>query len=268
VIPCFNHGRFLLESVERALGQHGGPPRVIVVDDGSTDEQTQRVLAELPSGVELVRQENSGVAVARNTGFERSDSELVLQVDADDRLTLDALDVLRPPLEGHPAVGYCYGQMKLIGAWSGELRFPDFDPYVLLHRSIAGSALGLVRRACWEDAGGFDPQIAGYEDWDFCLGALGHGWRGLQVPRITYEYRKHEHSGEEQHRRRYREVYRQLRRKHASLFARRREFAAETDLGPLHRLVYRTYFAWRPLPAGLEKALYGRLIFRGRAASQ
>ena len=147
-------------------------------------------------------------------------------VDADDRLTPDALDVLRPPLEANPDVGYCYGLMKLIGAWSGVLRFPDFDPYILLHRSIAGAQLGLVRRRCWEDAGGFDPAIDGYEDWDFCLSALEKGWRGLQIDRVTHEYRKHERSGNEEHRRRYRHVYRQIRAKHADLFARRREFAA------------------------------------------
>ena len=266
VIPCFNHGRFLLESVERALGQEGGPPRVIVVDDGSTDEETERALDELPDGVRLVRQENAGVAAARNAGFEASDSELLLMVDADDRLTTDALDVLRPPLESHPEVGYCYGLMKLIGAWSGVLRFPDFDPYILLHRSIAGAQLGLVRRRCWEDAGGFDSAIAGYEDWDFCLSALERGWRGLQIDRVTHEYRKHERSGEEQHRRRYRHIYRQLRAKHADLFARRGEFARQTDLGPLHRLAYRTFWAWRPLPARLEKALYRKVLFRRSGA--
>jgi glycosyltransferase involved in cell wall biosynthesis len=262
VIPCFNHGNFVLESVERALGQHGGPPKVIVVDDASTDEATKRALEALPDGVELIRQENAGVAVARNTGFEHSDSELLLMVDADDRLTPDALDTLRPPLEANPDVGYCYGLMKLIGAWSGVLRFPDFDPYILLHRSIAGAQLGLVRRRCWEDAGGFDPAIEGYEDWDFCLGALGRGWRGLQINRVTHEYRKHESSMQEDKRRRYREFYRQLRRKHADLFARRKEFAAQSYLGPLRRLVYRTYWAWRPIPARLEHALYSKVLFR------
>jgi glycosyltransferase involved in cell wall biosynthesis len=262
VIPCFNHGRFLLESVESALAQDGGPPKVIVVDDGSTDEATRTALDELPSGVELIRQQNSGVSVARNTGFERSDSELLLMVDADDRLTRDALDVLRPPLEANPQVGYCYGLMKLIGTWSGVLRFPDFDPYIVLHRSIAGAQLGLVRRRCWEDAGGFDPEIDGYEDWDFTLSALEKGWLGLQIDRVTHEYRKHERSGNEEHRRRYRRVYRQIRAKHADLFARRREFARQTDLGPLHRLAYRTYWAWRPIPAPIEKALYGRVLFR------
>ena len=267
VIPCFDHGRFLLESVERALEQHGGPPRVIVVDDGSTDPETTAALDSLPSEVQLIRQQNSGVAAARNAGFENSDSELLLMVDADDRLTLEALDTLRPPLEANPDVGYCYGLMKLIGAWSGVLRFPDFDPYILLHRSIAGAQLGLVRRRCWEDAGGFDPAIDGYEDWDFCLSALEKGWRGLQIGQVTHEYRKHERSGNEEHRRRYRHVYRQLRAKHAELFARRPEFAKQTPLGPLQRLTYRTYFAWRPIPARVEKALYSKVLFRGRAAA-
>jgi len=268
VIPCFNHGRFLLDSVEHALGQQGGPPQVVVVDDGSTDDETRRILDELRKEVRLIRQQNAGPAAARNAGFEKSDSELLLMVDADDRLTVDALDVLRPPLESRPDVGYCYGLMKLIGAWSGVLRFPDWDPYILLHRSIAGAQLGLVRRRCWEDAGGFDPEIAGYEDWDFCLSALEKGWRGLQINRVTHEYRKHERSGEEEHRRRYRRVYRQIRAKHPDLFARRREFAAETDLGPLHRLVYRTFWAWRPVPARLEKAIYRNVLFRRGAAEQ
>jgi glycosyltransferase involved in cell wall biosynthesis len=266
VIPCFNHGRFVLESVERALGQQGGPPKVIVVDDGSTDEATERALDQLPEGVRLIRQENAGVAVARNAGFENADTDLLLMVDADDRLTVDALDVLRPPLEANPDVGYCYGLMKLIGAWSGVLRFPDFDPYILLHRSIAGAQLGLVRRRCWEDAGGFDPAIDGYEDWDFCLSALERGWRGLQINRVTHEYRKHERSGEEEHRRRYRRIYRQIRAKHADLFARRREFASESRLGPMQRLVYRTYWAWRPLPARVEKGLYAKVLFRRSGA--
>jgi len=262
VIPCFNHGNFVLESVDRAIHQHGGPPKVIVVDDGSTDEETERALEALPKEVELIRQPNSGPAAARNAGFERSSDDLLLMVDADDRLTLDALDTLRPPLESHDDVGYCYGLMKLIGAWSGVLRFPDFDPYILLHRSIAGAQLGLVRRRCWEDAGGFDPAIDGYEDWDFCLSALEKGWRGLQIPQVTHEYRKHERSGEEEHRRRYRQVYRQIRAKHAELFARRPEFAAQSDLGPLHRLAYRTFWAWRPIPARVEKALYRNVLFR------
>ncbi len=261
VIPCFNHGRFLAEAVESALGQRGGPPRVMVVDDGSTEEATKAALEALPEGVELLRQANAGPAAARNAGIERSETPLLLMLDADDRLAAGAIETLRPPLESNPEVGYCYGVMRLFGEWSGEIRFPDFDPYRLLYRSIAGASLGLIRRRAWEEAGRFDPSVGGYEDWDFCLGALERGWRGHQVNQVTLEYRKHEHSGQFEHRRSYRKTYRQLRAKHAALYRRAGEFAAETDLGPAGRLLYRTYWAWRPLPAPIERAIYS-LVFR------
>jgi glycosyltransferase involved in cell wall biosynthesis len=266
VIPCFNHGRFLGEAVASALGQSGGPPRVVVVDDGSTEPDTERALGELPDGVQLVRQANVGPAAARNAGIEATDTPLVTMLDADDRMTPDAIDTLRGPLEAHPDVGYCYGVMRLFGEWSGDLRFPHFDPYKLLYRPIAGASLGLIRRVAWEQAGRFDPEIGGYEDWDFCMSALEAGWRGLQVDAVTLEYRKHERSGNAEHRSEYRRTYRRLRAKHAALFARSREFAAETDLGPAGRLLYRTYFAWRPVPARVEQALYSKVVFRRREA--
>jgi glycosyltransferase involved in cell wall biosynthesis len=270
VIPCFNHGEFLPEAVDSALRQDGGPPNVIVIDDGSTDEVTLRAMEELPKEVDLIRQANAGLANSRNAAFERSDSEMLLMVDADDRLTPDALDTLRPPLEANPDLGYCYGLMRMFGAWSGVVRFPDFDPYILLHRSITGANLGLIRRACWKDVGGFDPEMdaIGYEDWDFALSALEKGWLGLQISKVTKEHRKHDHSMQEEKRRRYREFYRQLRRKHAALFDRRSEFAKESRLNPPQRLLYRTFWAWRPVPAGLEGFLYSKVVFRKRATAE
>jgi hypothetical protein len=54
---------------------------------------------------------------------------------------------------------------------------------------------------------------------------------------------------------------RALRAKHAGLYARAPELGRESDLGPLGRLAYRTWWQWRPLPGRLEQALYG-LRFR------
>src|SRR5262245_4809478 len=69
VVSCFNYGRYLVEAVESALRQKGGAPRVVVVDDGSTDPGTLDVLERLPPEVEVVRQENRGVCTARNAGL-------------------------------------------------------------------------------------------------------------------------------------------------------------------------------------------------------
>jgi glycosyltransferase involved in cell wall biosynthesis len=261
VIPHFNHGRYLGEAVASALAQDAGRPRVVVVDDGSTDPGSMRALAALPDGVELIRQENAGQAAARNAGAAATTEPLLLFLDADDRLPPDAIGRLRQGLARDESAAYAYGQMRYFGAWSGVVDFPPFDPYRMLYRSIVGW-LGLVRRDALDHVGGFNAELTGLEDWDLMLAFLEHGWHAQRVDAVVLDYRKHETSSLEADRRKYRRLYRRLRRHHAELYARAPELAFRSDLSAPGRLAYRTWWAWRPLPARLERALYG-LRFRG-----
>jgi hypothetical protein len=95
------------------------------------------------------------------------------------------------------------------------------------------------------------------------LHALAHGHRGVRVDAITHEYRRHGQTMVDDARRAYRHSRRLLREKHAGLYASRRELRRESSLGPLGRLVYRCYWGPRPLPARVERALYG-LVFSRR----
>lgn len=262
VIPCFEQGEFVGEAVRSALEQEGGPPRVVVVDDGSTDPGTGPALDALPAAVEVVRQPNAGSAAARNAGAARSDTPLLLALDADDRLTPRALATLRRGLESNLDAGYAYGVMRMFGAMSGDVRFPRYDPYRLMYRPIVGGpGTTLYRRYVFDQVGGFDPEVPGYEDWDLQLGVLERGYPAVFVDEVTLEYRKHERSALTADRRRHRAIFSHLRRKHAALYDRAPEIAAESELGPAARLAYRTWWAWRPLPARAEQALY-RLAFR------
>jgi glycosyltransferase involved in cell wall biosynthesis len=256
VITCFNYGAFLAEAVGSALDQEGGEPRVLVVDDGSTDTQTRTALERLPPQVELVRQSNAGVAAARNAGLALADTPFVLVLDADDRLTPRAIAQLRELLESEPDLGFAYGPMRFFGAWDGVLEFPDYDPYRLLYRHTIGSS-ALMRRELVQDVGGFDPAFPGYEDWELWVHALARGWRGRRIADITLLYRRHTATRHLTARARYRETFRQLRAKHAGTYSRtgRKRVAAESELGPLGRLVYRFWWGFRPLPARLELSL-------------
>jgi glycosyltransferase involved in cell wall biosynthesis len=258
VITCFNYGRFLGEAVASALDQEGGTPRTIVVDDGSTDPATLEALEQLPAGVELVRQQRSGVCAARNAGLARAETPYVLVLDADDKLRPNALAILREPLERDAGLGFTYGRMHFFGDWEGELRFPPYDPYALLYRHTIGLS-ALTRREVVEATGGFDPAFEQFEDWELWVNALAHGWKGLQVDAVTVDYRRHpgtKHGGD---RRRYRQMFRALKRKHAALYAARDQLRQDSRLGPLGRLVHRAYWGPRPVPAGLEALVYGRL---------
>lgn len=263
VIACFNYGRFLEEAVTSALTQEGSP-HVVVVDDGSTDAATHAALDALPAQVDVVRQANAGVCTARNAGLARADTPFVIVLDADDRLAPGAVALLREALERHPEAGFAYGHQRFFGDWHGELRFPPYDPLRLLDRHLIGPT-ALVRRALLTDVGGYDESFALYEDWELWIAALAHGWHGVRVDAVTHEYRRHGPSKLTDDRRRYRELRRQLRDKHATLYASRRELREHSSLGPLGRLVYRCFWGPRPVPAVVEQTAYALLWGRRSA---
>jgi GT2 family glycosyltransferase len=268
VIACFNYGAFLPASVASALGQDGGEPRVIVVDDGSTEQRTLAELERLPPQVELVRQARAGPAAARNAALEQVQTPYALVLDADDLLADGALRCLRAALEADPALGFSYGIMRFFGAWQGILRMPPYDPYRLLFRHNIGST-ALVRTELFEDVGGYDPQFAGYEDWELWVHALARGWRGRRVEQVTLLHRRHGQSRHMGARPDYRATFRQLRRKHSALYAPAglARLRAESDLGAAGRLVYRWWWGWRPLPAPVEVGLQS-LLWRPRGAER
>lgn len=268
VVTCFNYGAFLAESTQSALAQKGGAPHVIVVDDGSTDEPTLAELERLPPRVELVRQANAGLSQARNAGLRLARTPYALVLDADDRLTPDALVRLREPLEADPALGFSYGLTRFFGDWEGILRMPPYDPYRLLYRHNIGAS-GLIRRGLFEDLGGYDAAFTGYEDWEFWVHALERGWRGRRVEAVTYLYRRHGETMLAGARSDYRTTFRRLRRKHARLYSReqRRRLRADSDIGPAGRLAYRWWWGARPLPARVELALHSLFWRAGRGAA-
>jgi hypothetical protein len=81
IIPCYNQAHYLGDALASVAAQTHGQHEVIVVDDGSTDN-TVEVAARYP-GVRYVRQDNAGLAAARNTGIQHSTGDRLVFLDAD-----------------------------------------------------------------------------------------------------------------------------------------------------------------------------------------
>jgi hypothetical protein len=141
---------------------------------------------------------------------------------------------------------------------SGVVCFPEYNPYRLLHRHIIGLT-AVARTEVLDDTGGFDAGFPHYEDWELWVHALSHGHVGHRIPRVTLEYRRHAGSKFTGDRRRYRQAWRSLRRKHAALYGRRRELGRSSGLPPLERALYRGFWGPRPVPGSLEAAVHRRL---------
>lgn len=193
VIPCFNGGRLLLESIESALSQTYDDLEVVVVDDGSTDSETLAVLDELcgTPRISLVRQVNSGLSAARNAGIAAATGVYILPLDADDLIEPTYVAKAVEILEANPDVGLVYSRADLFGDQSGPWSLPEFSwSRVLVHNMVFCSSL--YRRQDWEMTGGYDESMRfGREDHDFVLRILSLGRQVFRLDEVLFHYRRH-----------------------------------------------------------------------------
>jgi glycosyltransferase involved in cell wall biosynthesis len=173
VIPCFNHARFVGEAIDSALAQTGGAVEVIVVDDGSTDDSA--AIATRYSQARLLRQPNAGLSRARNAGLQVCNGEVVIFLDADDRLLPNAATSALRAFRRHPLAAMVFGRCELIDTDGRPL--PTNLPVVranhyqeLLQRNyIWMPAMAAFRRSALVAVGGFDPKVDASADYDMYL---------------------------------------------------------------------------------------------------
>jgi glycosyltransferase involved in cell wall biosynthesis len=162
VIPVFN-GRETIESaLSSVLEQQGGyVNKIIVVDDGSSDDTAQIVQKISNPMIELVRTDNQGVAKARNLGVERSISEWIAFLDADDIWIKDKLEAqITVALENH--AGFVCGSASLKPVMQSGL----FDAKLLAHGNFVATSSVLVRRSILKQLNPvFTPSMSFAEDY-------------------------------------------------------------------------------------------------------
>ncbi|MCF7954578.1 MAG: glycosyltransferase family 2 protein [Phycisphaerae bacterium] len=101
VIPAYNAEKYITRAIESVLAQTRQPNEIIVVDDGSTDN-TVEVVRSFGDKVILIKQENSGPGIARNTGIKAAKSEWIAFLDADDELIAERLQLQTEHLKNNP----------------------------------------------------------------------------------------------------------------------------------------------------------------------
>lgn len=93
IITNHNYARFLRGAIDSALAQSRQPIEVIVVDDGSTDG-SRAIIESYGDRVRAIFQANGGQTAAFNAGFAASAGEVVIFLDADDRLHPDCVETV------------------------------------------------------------------------------------------------------------------------------------------------------------------------------
>jgi glycosyltransferase involved in cell wall biosynthesis len=195
IIPCYDQAQFLPDAVESALSQTYLEIEVVVVDDGSPDN-TGEVVARYPS-VRYIRQENRGLAGARNAGFHASRGEYVVFLDADDRLTPNAVEAHLCCFEKRLEAGFVVGDIDQIatdGSYIYSPRWPivEANHYeeLLKANHVANTIAVMFRRSVIERLGGFDASCSPAEDYELLLRAA-RLFPSAHHRTVVAQYRRH-----------------------------------------------------------------------------
>lgn len=178
VVTSFNQGTMVLEAIRSLSEQTVLPGRVILVDDGSTDETSLGALKEIETAFRerlslvLVRRPNGGVSAARNTGIAQTKAPLVLVLDGDDRLEPTFIEKVSLLLRQDSSVVAASSWMQTFGVLDAVVRPCGGRLEAFLSKNCC-PATHILRRENWEQCGGYDETMrSGFEDWDFFLSML------------------------------------------------------------------------------------------------
>lgn len=194
VVPTFNRAEMLGETLSLILNQTHRPAEVVVVDDGSPTDATEKLVERLGPPVRCLKVPNGGPSAARNAGVRASTAEWVAFCDDDDLWTPNYL-ARAAVLVGHsPDVQSIFSDLKYVrdGVWDEKSKFADAPPgywdgdfttvgpdrvyresfyrRVFVFNPVYPSNT-IFRRSAFDTLGGYDPALSrlGPEDWEFTL---------------------------------------------------------------------------------------------------
>ena len=196
IIPCYNQAHFLRDAIESVLAQTHSHIQILVVDDGSVDNTAE--VAALYQEVCCLRQENQGRSRARNAGFHASGGEYVLFLDADDRLTPNAVEAHLSCFAKHPEAGFVVGDIDLISKDGSYLRSPRWPMLEANHyeellkvNHVANTIAVMFRRSVIERVGGFKSWCSPAEDYEILLRAA-RLFPSAHHRAVVAQYRRHD----------------------------------------------------------------------------
>jgi glycosyltransferase involved in cell wall biosynthesis len=195
VIPCHNHGEYLGQAVASVLKQSYQGFELIIVDDGSSDENTRQSLNDYDHPkIKVIQTAHRGLPIARNTAIEAARGSYILPLDADDKIGETYLEKALKILETRENIGIVYSRAEFFGEASGEWNLPPYHfPEILLGNVIFCSAF--FRKRDWATVNGYNPNmIYGWEDHDFWLSLIELGREVVCIPEALFFYRKRSNS--------------------------------------------------------------------------
>ena len=188
IIPVYNGSQYLATALESVLAQTYPLHEIIVIDDGSTDSSPD-ILRSYGERLRVTRQDNRGVAAARNAGLLQVTGDVINFIDQDDLWPAGRTAALVSALLSDSAALVAAGQVEILYERS-QPRNPldNFDTAV--REFYLGSLC--IRKEVFERLGPFHTGIGYADDTDFLMRRREANIKTTYVDGVTLQYRLHE----------------------------------------------------------------------------
>lgn len=202
IVPAFEAAGRIEAVAASVLAQSITDLELIVVDDGSRDGTSEVVerLGSRDPRVHLIRQDNRGVVLARNTGIDASSGRYLCLLDDDDLWLPSYLERLERAFGSAPEAGLAYADAWVVDACGRVEPSSALDRFARRIRrlpAVASSAESLralvlvnfittcgacFSRDAWNAAGPLDVSVQGCDDWDLWIRMTAAGFGTVRVP--------------------------------------------------------------------------------------
>jgi glycosyltransferase involved in cell wall biosynthesis len=128
IMPVYNREKFLPQAIKSILEQTYKHWELIIVDDGSSDgsvDLLNSLTATFTQSATIIKQENQGPAVARNTGILKGNGDFFAFFDSDDLWFPYHLKHCLHAFSEHPKMSWIYAACERIEYASGECLLPS-----------------------------------------------------------------------------------------------------------------------------------------------
>lgn len=157
IIPVYKVEKFVAATIKSVLAQTYKNFELLIIDDGSPDRSVEICQQFTDPRIKIIRQENRGVAAARNTGIREAQGEYIALLDADDLWLPEKLEKHVEHLENSPDVGVSFSRSAFIDSAGKPLgiyqmsKLKDITPLDILCRTpIGNGSVAVIRRELLE----------------------------------------------------------------------------------------------------------------------
>jgi len=201
ITPYYNTEDYFIETAVSLQAQSLQNWEWVIVDDGSTDQDSLNRLAKVAAEderIKVIRQANAGPSAARNMAFRSAVGRYVCLLDSDDMVEPTYIEKAVWFLDSNPEFAFCNSYSVIFGE-EKFLLTTGFAKGKALLRANSGPPISVIRHSAYADCGGFDESIRfGHEDWDFWLKMAKAGHWGYTIPEFLQWYRKRSNGRYEQ----------------------------------------------------------------------